>query len=163
MLAIRGVDQIRGRPENGAAAVEFALTIPILLFITTAGMTLGFWLMARHQLDNTASIAARTCALLHRCDAATCANQIRDAQHGTAGVCPAESVTMSVSKTVSLDDNLGCLSLCSVIASCTPKWSLWAGLFSGSSAPTTGLQGRGAMPVMALSQSCQLYPPAESP
>ncbi len=53
----------RNNRERGAAALEFALSIPILLILCLAGLHLGRAMTARHQLNAAAGYGARAASV----------------------------------------------------------------------------------------------------
>ena len=75
------------RGDRGAAAVEFALVVPVLLLIVIGILNFGFVLAQQLSLNNAARQAARYSVVDNR----TCA-QIK-----TEGMLAAETVGMSVS------------------------------------------------------------------
>lgn len=58
----RGLTLRRSR-ESGAIAVEFALTLPILLVLVLGGLHLGRVLGTRHRLSDATGYAARSAAI----------------------------------------------------------------------------------------------------
>ena len=52
----------RGRGQEGAAAVEFALVLPILIFLVLGGMDFGHRLYMQHLITNASREGARYAA-----------------------------------------------------------------------------------------------------
>lgn len=63
-----------GRREEGAAALEFALVLPVLLILLLGTISVGHGLVLRFLLSSAAYDAARTCAL-KKTPTTACANQ----------------------------------------------------------------------------------------
>ncbi|WP_439936373.1 TadE/TadG family type IV pilus assembly protein [Nocardia sp. N13] len=78
----------RGRNERGAAAVEFALVVPVLLVIVIGIFNFGFVLAQQISLNNGARQAARYAVV----DGPTCADVVTEARNG------AETIGMSASQ-----------------------------------------------------------------
>ena len=67
--------RLRRRTDHGAAAVEFALVVPMLLMILFAIITFGFLFAQKLAIENTARQAARYGAVENR----TCADVVAEA------------------------------------------------------------------------------------
>jgi len=78
----------RHREERGAAAVEFALVVPILIVVVLGIVNLGFVLAQQISLNNGARQAARFAVVEGR----DCAGVIAEAQEG------AETIGMTASE-----------------------------------------------------------------
>ncbi|HJZ87496.1 MAG TPA: TadE/TadG family type IV pilus assembly protein [Polyangia bacterium] len=61
----------RSRRQRGAAAIEFALAVPVLLLVVAGGVVLGRVLVTRHRLADAVSYATRSAALARQTDAGT--------------------------------------------------------------------------------------------
>jgi Flp pilus assembly protein TadG len=80
------------RRERGAAAVELALGMPILLLVIVGGIHLGRIVMARHQLADAASYATRAAAIAGDASPGELREAIRD-RLGPSSACGTVAVT----------------------------------------------------------------------
>lgn len=81
--------------ERGVAALEFALTLPILLVLVVGLVTVGHSLTARYMLNSAAYDAARTCSLARQ-PTDTCASAVvNEKLRGGAGWCSTIDVQTS--------------------------------------------------------------------
>ena len=82
--------------ERGVAAVEFALSLPILLVLVVGLVTVGHSLTARYMLNSAAYDAARTCSLARQPND-TCANTVvTEKLRSGAGWCTTLTVQTAV-------------------------------------------------------------------
>jgi len=65
----------RGRRDQGAAALEFALVLPILVMLLIGTIAIGHGLVVRFLLSSAAYDAARACALARQ-PTQTCARTV---------------------------------------------------------------------------------------
>lgn len=87
--------------QLGSAAVEFALTVPLMLLVLGGSINVGRALMTRFQLDNATAAAARACvAIIEDTEPpeppnTACALQVLKARlpSGSSGCAAAPSVT----------------------------------------------------------------------
>ena len=68
----------RGRGQEGAAAVEFALVLPVLVFLVLGGMDLGHRFYMQHLITNASREGARYAAKYTGATAAPTNDQVRD-------------------------------------------------------------------------------------
>jgi len=71
------------RNEDGAAAIEFAVTAPLLIFVTLSGVVIGLALWQWNGLQSAAKGAARCVAL----NSVACGKVSAGCKSGDAGVC----------------------------------------------------------------------------
>jgi Flp pilus assembly protein TadG len=83
---------VTARGQRGSASVELALGLPLLLVVVLGGVHLGRVVMARHQLADAASFAARAAAITARPDSSRIRAAIRD-RLGAGSACSAVAVT----------------------------------------------------------------------
>jgi Flp pilus assembly protein TadG len=80
--------------ERGAASVELALGLPILIMVILAGAHFGLVLKARHELGDATSHATRLAAIARNANAATIRSVIA-ARLGSQSTCTNLAVTSS--------------------------------------------------------------------
>jgi Flp pilus assembly protein TadG len=68
----------RGR-DRGAAAVEFALVVPVLITLIFGSLEFGLYFQARTMVENAAREGVRTASLVGSADGAPAQQEVRDA------------------------------------------------------------------------------------
>jgi Flp pilus assembly protein TadG len=84
------------RRLRGSAAVEVALTMPILLLVLVGGLQLGRALVTRHRLEDAVGHATRAAAIANEIDPARLNERVRQRLGPEANRCRALTVTTRV-------------------------------------------------------------------
>lgn len=152
----------RRRTPRGAAAVEFALVLPLLLAIVFGVITFGFLMAQKAALSNASRAAARfgtvnayTGASAHTCQAVI--DKAR-AGAGTLGISDADKTKIAVTVTFTDMTTNAARTVCAAAAGSTT-----AGTGTGTASPCQNPTGTPATPdqlTVALSYVSPLLVPA---
>jgi Flp pilus assembly protein TadG len=93
----------RRQGEEGAAALEFALVLPILLILLLGTIAIGHGLVLRFLLSSAAYDAARTCTLARQATSSCARKVVENKLGGLTQWCSSLQVTTSNTKAAGYD------------------------------------------------------------
>lgn len=131
------------RRPRGAAALETALSMVILVFVMTAGIQFGDAMVIRHRMTTAANRAVRICSVmgLNPANAGACvSNQVAQAMGQAAGRCDNLAVQHNV-------QDVNGVQVLSAQVACAYGGGPWSGLVRRWVQGGIRLQAQAAMPM----------------
>jgi Flp pilus assembly protein TadG len=131
-------ERVRAR-ERGAVAVEFALTVPVIVLLVVGGVHVGRVLGTRHSLADATSYATRAAVVAGTTSQAQVKSLIVGRLGASASQCASLGVTANVIGSVP-NRRL------EVVTTCTPSAPFGSSVLSGVGIVSPTLTVRAAMP-----------------